>query len=273
MTTCDRPTARLWTRLGRAAVVLIALGIAGCASTGGTAPEEPRQKNPDPIEGFNRGVFQFNRAIDRNALRPVAVAYHDYTPGWLQTGVSNFFQNLFYPTTIANQFLQGKFKQGGQDTARFLINSTLGWGGVLDVASGARLPVHDEDLGQTLGWWGVPPGPFLMIPLLGPATVRDAPSRFADTYTQPFRWYNADNERWFSLGLSLVSTRASLLPLDRLVDEAYDPYVFVRDAFLQRRQYAVFDGNPPEEAIEDDSDWAEEALKEDEAAAEAEEKK
>jgi phospholipid-binding lipoprotein MlaA len=273
MNCSDRGPARLTTRIARTAVVLIAVALAGCASTGTTTSGEPRPKNPDPIEGFNRGAHKFNDVIDRNALRPAAVAYHDHTPRWLQTGVSNFFQNLFYPTTIANQFLQGKFKQGGQDIARFAINSTLGWGGVLDVASGAKLPVHDEDLGQTLGWWGVPPGPYLVIPLLGPATVRDAPSRFADTYTQPFRWYNADNERWFSLALSLVDKRASLLPLDRLINEAYDPYVFVRDAFLQRRQYAVFDGNPPGDGLEDDADWAEEALREDEAAAEAEERK
>jgi len=273
MTCSDRVATRLPTRIAHAAVALLALALAGCASTGAASSAEPRPKNPDPFEDFNRGVHKFNDVIDRNALRPVAVAYHDHTPQWLQTGVGNFFQNLFYPTTIANQFLQGKFKQGSQDVARFVINTTLGWGGVLDVASGARLPVHDEDSGQTLGWWGVPPGPYLVIPLLGPATVRDAPARFADTYVQPFRWYDSDNERWFSLALSLVDKRASLLQFDRLIDEAYDPYVFIRDAFLARREYAVHDGNPPRNAGDDDSDWAEEALREDEAAAAEEEAK
>jgi phospholipid-binding lipoprotein MlaA len=257
-------------------IALLALALGGCASTAsrtGAGPEnevEARVKNPDPIEKFNRGVYKFNDVLDRHALRPVAVAYRDHTPPWLQKGVGNFFTNLFYPTTIANQLLQGKFKQGGQDVARFVINTTLGWGGIFDVASGAQLPVHDEDSGQTLGRWGVPPGPYLMLPFLGPATLRDAPARVADDFLQPFRWYDAGNERWVSLGVYLVDKRASLLPLDRLVNEAYDPYAFVRDAYLQRRQYAVYDGDVPEEQLEDDSDWAEEALREDEAAAEEE---
>jgi phospholipid-binding lipoprotein MlaA len=271
-----------------------ALGLGGCASTkvasDGAQPAEgaatepaTRKRNPDPWEPFNRGVFRFNDAIDRNALRPVASAYAEYTPGWMQTGVNNFFTNLFYPTTILHQFLQGKFKQGSQDIGRFVINTTLGWGGVLDVASGAHLPIHDEDSGQTLGWWGVPPGPYLVLPLIGPSTVRDTPARVADDFTQPFRWYDSQAERWLSLTINIISKRAAVLPYDRLVNEAYDPYVFIRDAWLQRREYAVRDGNVrrgatqspdesnwAEEALrEDESGWAEEALREDEAAAEA----
>lgn len=265
MTACVREHSRFPTRVAASTIALLALVVAGCATTD-AASSEARPKNRDPIEGFNRGAYRFNHVIDQKALRPVAVAYRDHTPDWFQTGVGNFFQNLFYPTTIGNQFLQGKFKQGGQDIARLVINTTLGWGGVLDVASGARLPVHDEDSGQTLGKWGVPPGPYLVIPLIGPATLRDAPARIADTYTQPFRWYDAGNERWFSLALNLVDMRASLLSLDRVVEEAYDPYTFVRDAYLQRRQYAVYDGKPPETAHEDDSDWAKKALEEDAAA-------
>jgi phospholipid-binding lipoprotein MlaA len=265
-----RTTLRPLLRCVPHAALLLTLALAGCATTSDStrSEAEPPAKNRDPIEGFNRGVYKFNDTIDRYALRPVAVVYREHTPSWLQTGVSNFFTNLFYPSTIANQFLQGKFKQGGQDIARFVINTTLGWGGVLDVAAGANLPVHDEDSGQTLGRWGVPPGPYLMLPFLGPATLRDAPARVADDFVQPFRWYDAGNERWVSLGVYLVDRRASLLSLDRLVNEAYDPYAFVRDAYLQRRQYSVYDGSPPEEALEDDSDWAEEALREDEGAAE-----
>jgi phospholipid-binding lipoprotein MlaA len=247
-----------------------ALGLTGCATT---APDgSPRERNPDPWEPMNRGTFRFNDALDRHALRPVAVAYRNHTPQPVQTGVGNFYENLSYPTTILHLVLQGKFKSSARATGRFLLNTTLGWGGLIDVASGGTsLPTYDEDSGQTLGWWGVPPGPYLVLPFLGPATVRDAPARVADDFTQPFRWYNADNERWFSLALSLVDTRAGLLPYDRLVQEAYDPYTFVRDAFLQRRLYAVFDGNIPANkrgtAGGDDENWAEAALQEDEAAA------
>jgi phospholipid-binding lipoprotein MlaA len=247
-----------------ASAVLATLLLCGCASTG-----PAREKNPDPLEGFNRGVYKFNDVIDRNALKPVARAYRDHVPKPVQTGVGNFFTNLGYPATVVNQFLQGKFKQGGQDTLRFLINTTLGWAGIFDVASGARLPIHDEDSGQTLGRWGVPAGPYLVLPFLGPANLRDAPARVADDLVLPFRWYDSGNERWFSLAVDLVDTRAGLLPLDRVLSEAYDPYAFIRDAYQQRRQYEVYDGDPPQDAAaaEDDADWAEEALKEDEAAA------
>jgi len=174
-----------------------------------------------------------------------------------------------YPTTIVNQFLQGKFKEGGQDTARFLLNTTLGWGGLIDVASGGtKLPKHDEDSGQTLGRWGVPAGPYLMLPFLGPATVRDTPARIVDDFTQPFRWYDWGSERWLSLGLSFVDKRAQFLPLDKTLEQTYDPYAFIRNAYLQRRQYSVYDGDPPEDKLpEEDDDWAEEALKESEEPA------
>lgn len=252
--------------------VVVATMLGGCATASSTrdsaaATDVPTSgpRNPDPFEGFNRGVHGFNDTLDRNVLRPVAVAYRDHTPRWLQAGVGHFFTNLFYPTTIVNQFLQGKLKQGSQDVARFVINSTLGWGGLFDVASGAGLPVHDEDSGQTLGRWGVPPGPYLVLPLLGPSTLRDTPAEFADDFTQPFRWYNYGAERWLSLIVYTVDKRANLLPLDRALREAYDPYVFVRDAYLQRREYEVRDGDVPQEQFDDD--WAEEALREDEAEA------
>ena len=148
-----------------AAAIFAVLVLSGCASAGPT-----RERNPDPWEGFNRGVHKFNDVIDRNALKPVARAYRDHVPEPVQTGVGNFFTNLTYPATVVNQFLQGKFKEGGQDVLRLLINTTLGWGGIFDVASGAKLPMHDEDSGQTLGRWGVPAGPYLVLPLLGPAS-------------------------------------------------------------------------------------------------------
>jgi phospholipid-binding lipoprotein MlaA len=250
-------------------VLLLGLGLGGCATTAtkSAAEGQPRVKNTDPFEKMNRGIYKFNDTIDRYALRPVATAYKNNVPQLVQTGVGNFFENLGYPTTIANQFLQGKFKAGTQDTGRFLLNTTLGWGGIFDVASGGtKLPKHDEDSGQTLGKWGVPPGPYLVLPFLGPANLRDAPARVADDFTQPFRWYKSGSERWFSLGLSLVDTRAQFLPLDQTLERTYDPYAFVRNAYQQRRQYAVYDGNPPADAADDEAAWAEEALQEDAAA-------
>ena len=153
-------------------------------------------------------MYKFNDTLDRYALKPVAKAYRDHVPKPVQTGVGNFFTNLSYPATVVNQFLQGKFKEGGQDALRLVINTTLGWGGIFDVASGARLPIHDEDSGQTLGRWGVPPGPYLVLPFLGPATLRDAPARIADDFYQPFRWYDSSNERWISLGSRLRAESA-----------------------------------------------------------------
>lgn len=231
-------------RLPSAALVACLL-LGGCASTA-------HRVASDPLEPMNRGVYKFNDALDRAALKPAAKAYVKVTPDWFRTGVGNFFTNLSYPTTIVNQVLQGKIVAAGQDTLRLVINTTLGWGGVLDVASGARLPMHEEDSGQTLGRWGVPAGPYLMLPLVGPATLRDAPARIADEFSRPLHWYNRDNVRWSSLALSLLDTRARLLPLDKTLEETYDRYGFLRDAYLQRRQYQVYDGNPPEEPIEED---------------------
>ena len=235
---------------GRRLPALIACGglaLAGCATTA-----EPTRS--DPIEPFNRGVYKFNDALDRGVLKPTAKAYVKVTPEWLRTGVGNFFMNLKGPGTILNQVLQGKFREAGQDVGRFLLNTTFGLAGVIDVASMNELPQHDEDFGQTLGKWGVPPGPYLMLPFFGPATVRDGPSKIVDTFAEPLYWYDAGDERWFSLGLSILDDRARLLPLDDTLAETYDPYAFIRDAYLQRRQYQVYDGEPPDEPLEEFDD-------------------
>ena len=226
-----------------ASIAFLALTMAGCATTETRSPG-------DPFEPANRGVFAVNRAIDRAALKPAATAYARVTPSWFRTGVGNFFNNLSVPYTAVNQVLQGKFVAAGQDTLRFVINTTLGWGGVLDVAAGAHLPEHDEDLGQTLGKWGVPAGPFLMLPLVGPSTVRDFPSVVAERVVQPLFWFNIGNAKWGSLALSVLDARARYLSLDPTLDRVYDKYAFVRDAFLQRRLYLIHDGNPPEAPID-----------------------
>jgi phospholipid-binding lipoprotein MlaA len=234
---------RDWMR--RAAAAILTLSLAGCATTGAPDPA-------DPLQPMNRGIYRFNDSLDRAALKPVAVAYHDHMPSWFQTGVGNFFNNLTTPGTAVNELLQGKLLAAGQDALRFVINTTLGWGGVLDVASGASLPQHDEDLGQTLGKWGVPAGPYLMVPLLGPSTLRDLPSRVAETFLEPLYWFDPGDARWVSLGLSIVDTRARLLPLDETLEGVYDKYGFIRGAYLQRRQFQVYDGNPPEEPLDEE---------------------
>jgi phospholipid-binding lipoprotein MlaA len=224
--------------------ILVTLLCAGCASTAKRTPG-------DPLEPGNRGVYKFNDALDSAILKPTAKGYDKVSPGWLKSGIGNFFTNLSYPFTIVNQVLQGKIKAAGQDTARFVINTTLGWGGVLDVASGAKLPHHDEDLGQTLGVWGVPPGPYLMVPFLGPSSVRDLPSRVVDSVFGPLSWVDPGPAYWVAEAVDVVDTRARLLPLDSALDRVFDKYGFIRDAYLQQRNYAVHDGNVPEEAIDE----------------------
>jgi phospholipid-binding lipoprotein MlaA len=192
-------------------------------------------------------------ALDSEILKPTAKGYDKVSPSWLKSGIGNFFTNLSYPFTIVNQVLQGKIKAAGQDTARFLINTTLGWGGVLDVASGAKLPHHDEDLGQTLGVWGVPPGPYLMVPFLGPSSVRDLPSRVVDSVFSPLSWSgDRGTAYWVAQGIDVVDTRARLLPLDAALDRVFDKYGFIRDAYLQQRNYAVHDGDVPEEPLDEE---------------------
>jgi phospholipid-binding lipoprotein MlaA len=234
----------------RAAVaVLIALLAAGCASTPGrTTPD-------DRWEGFNRGVYKFNDAVDRAALKPAAKGYRKITPHWMRVGIGNFLGNLEYPATAVNQFLQGKFKLGLRDTGRFLINTTLGIGGLLDPATAAGLEANDEDLGQTLAVWGVGSGPYLNLPFFGPSTLRDAPSRMFDFFFDPVTYVDVPWEAiWGERVLGAVHTRSELLPLESTLQKTYDPYAFIRDSWLQRREYAIFDGNPPPEQLEDFED-------------------
>jgi phospholipid-binding lipoprotein MlaA len=226
------------------ALCAVAVLATGCA----TAPG--RTTNNDPYEHFNRKVDKFNDTIDRAALKPVAKAYKKVTPRFVRTGVANFFANLGYPTTIVNDFLQGKFAMGLRDTGRLLMNTTFGIGGLIDVASKADLPANDEDFGQTLAVWGVPSGPYLVLPFFGPSNFRDGPSRIPDIYTDGLHYLDIKAyERWGLRGVNLVSDRAELLNAEQTLNSAYDRYAFLRDAWVQRRQFAVFDGNPPNDDL------------------------
>ncbi|HEY7641795.1 MAG TPA: VacJ family lipoprotein [Steroidobacteraceae bacterium] len=231
--------------LRAAAAVVIALLAAGCAATPG------RTTADDRFEKLNRGVYKFNDAVDRAALKPVAKGYRKITPHWMRVGIGNFLANLEYPATVINQFLQGKPRLGLRDAGRFLINTTLGIGGLLDPATSAGLDANDEDLGQTLAVWGVGSGPYLNLPFFGPSTLRDAPSRMVDYFFDPVTYVDAPWEAlWGERVLDAVHTRSELLPLDATLQKTYDPYAFIRDSWLQRREYAIFDGNPPPEQLE-----------------------
>ncbi|MGB2360074.1 MAG: MlaA family lipoprotein [Porticoccaceae bacterium] len=203
-------------------------------------------KNPDPYENLNRKTHAFNETLDKYIARPAAKIYTNTLPDPVEKGVVNFFSNLDELTNIANSLLQAKFGQAANDTGRFLINSTLGIGGLFDVASQAGLPKGEgEDFGQTLGAWGVGEGPYLMLPLIGPSTLRDAPARYIDSFANPVSELEDVSARNSLRLLGLVSTRAELLGLDDAISG--DSYLFVRDVYLQRREYLVNDG-----AIEDD---------------------
>jgi phospholipid-binding lipoprotein MlaA len=196
---------------------------------------------------MNRTTFKVNMALDHAIARPVARGYKKVTPQVVRTGVSNFIDNLFYPVTMVNDLLQAKFKPFGQDTGRFLLNTTVGIGGLFDPASKVGLPKNQEDLGQTFGHWGAKPGPYFMIPILGPSDVRDGIGKIGDGFLSPLSYVNNNYIRYGIYGVSIVDARYRLLPQDPLLDEAYDPYLFLKNAYLQRREYLVTDGKQSDE--------------------------
>lgn len=234
------------TRSAAAGVALLSLLIAGCAS----APRNPDPR--DPWEGFNRVSYKVTDAVDRAVLKPTAKGYRKVTPQFVETGVSNFFSNLNQPTVIVNDLLQAKFRPALNDTGRFLLNSTLGLGGLLDPASAAGLDRNDEDFGQTLGKWGVPSGPYLWIPFLGPSTGRDAVGQGVDAFMDPVNYVERDRIRYSLTALDVVDSRARQLDLEDTLASAYDRYAFIRNAYLQQREYQVKDGDVPPPPIDDE---------------------
>jgi phospholipid-binding lipoprotein MlaA len=219
----------------------------------GCAHNQSLKSDPDPFEPFNRKVYGFNEGFDRYFMKPVAKGYKAVTPEPAEQGVSNFYANLSDFTTAFNDFLQLKFWDGVTDSGRFLINSTVGIVGLVDVASQMGLKKHNEDFGQTLGRWGVPSGPYLMIPFLGPSTVRDGPALIVDFYTSPQTYFVDDvalrNSLW---ALDFINKRAELLSLDAVLDDvAYDKYDLLRDAYLTRRKYLVTDGKSQQQETDD----------------------
>jgi len=238
----------------RHAAGALALLLSGCATTGTGVPE-------DPFERVNRGVHRFNHAVDRAVLKPVAKGYRKFVPRVVRTGIGNVLSNLAFPTTIVNDLLQLKLVDAAADIGRFALNSTLGLGGLLDPATDAGIRRNQEDFGQTLGRWGVPAGPYLVLPLLGPSTLRDAPALAADAQTDLRVQLDLKPEEQIALGvLSMVDGRANLLGTDPTLDAAFDRYALIRNAWLKRREYHVRDGDVPEEALPEDFGQDEENL-------------
>jgi phospholipid-binding lipoprotein MlaA len=227
------------TRTGLTLALGAAALLSGCATTA----------NPkDPFEKFNRAMFSFNDTVDRVALKPAATAYKNVAPSFVQTGVNNFFGNLTDLWSSLNNFAQLKGQNGMNDFMRFAVNSTLGLAGVLDIATPAGMRKHNEDLGQTLGYWGVPSGPYLMLPLLGPSTVRDTAALPGDWWGDS--WTHVNDIPWRNGGIALraVDQRASVLDASNLLeDAALDRYEFIRDGYMQRRSSKVLDTDKAQE--------------------------
>lgn len=222
--------------------------LAGCAVA--------KPRTDDPLEKFNRSSYAFNNAIDKVAIRPLAVGYRKVTNPPVRRAFSDFFTNIHMPITIANDLLQARPKQALQSSGRFLINLTLGIGGFFDPASQLGIPLEDNDFGVTLAHWGVPEGDYLMLPLLGPTTVRDVWRFPVDGYFfDPLSMFSRNHhfksgQYYIPQALYLVTVRARAIDAEGFLQSAYDPYVFLRDAYRQRRLYQIYYGNPPAEIIE-----------------------
>ena len=236
--------------MSRASLIngIISIVLLWCCSICSISVVADQAADVDPYQAVNQKIFSFNKFLDDHLARPVAKFYVAVTPDPVERGIANVFDNLKEVTNIVNDLLQGKFVQAANDSGRFAINSTLGIAGLFDVASLLSLKKSDgEDFGQTLGYWGVSEGPYIMLPFMGPSTLRDATSYFVDQLTDPIDYLDNSTDRAATTALSVVNTRASLLEYDNLLTG--DSYILVRDVYLQRRAYQVNDG-----AVEDEFD-------------------
>lgn len=233
-------------RWGLPCLLAVSVLLGACASG-------PTAHPSDPIEPLNRTVYSFNDAVDRIALEPLAGAYKDKVPSVVRTGVGNFFANLEDAWSFVNNVLQFKGEAAASSFMRVSVNSLFGLCGVLDVATEMRIERYTEDFGQTLGYWGLGPGPYIVLPLLGPSTLRDAVATPVDTRGDAVAQYHDWRTRDTLLVLRAVDQRAGLMRAASLLDQvALDKYTFVRDAYMQRRRSLVYDGNPPEEEFVDE---------------------
>ncbi len=223
-------------------IIFAHLCLTGCATSGGALTEA----DIDPWQGYNRQVYAFNQGLDAVVMEPLAQGYRILTPVVVDQGITNFFGNLWDVVIGANNLLQLKFTDAASDMGRVAVNSTVGLLGFIDVASDLSLAKHNEDFGQTLGYWGVGPGPYLMLPLFGASNLRDYVGLTVDTATNPLLHFHPNSHRYAAYTLEIVDQRADLLGrIDVLQGGASDDYIFLRDTFLQRREFLVYDGAPP----------------------------
>jgi len=226
---------------------LFVLILAGCTIA--------KPRTDDPWEGFNRKMYSFNDAADKAVIRPVAAGYRKVTSANVRRVISNFFANVKMPITIINNALQGDPRLAARNTGRFVVNTTIGFVGLFDPASEMHMPLRETDFGVTLAKWGVPDGPFLVVPLVGSTTVRDVWRLPVDQYFDPLSWYADDHDLAYNAEylpniFYLVTLRARGIEAEGLLEGVYDPYVFYRDAYRQRRLYEIYDGQPPSDVIE-----------------------
>ncbi|OOG59611.1 VacJ family lipoprotein [Rhodanobacter sp. C03] len=233
--------------LSRCLPLLAIALLAGCTIA--------KPRTDDPLQKYNREAYKFNDSMDKAVIRPVAVGYRKVTNAPVRRSFSDFFTNIRMPITVANDLLQARPKQALQSSGRFIVNLTLGIGGFFDPASQLGLPLEDNDFGVTLARWGVPEGDYLVLPLVGPSTVRDVWRLPVDSYFFDPLSIFASNHHYNGLeylpqAMYLVTLRSRGIDAEGFLQSAYDPYVFIRDAYRQQRLYAIYDGNPPAEIIQ-----------------------
>jgi len=219
-------------------------GLSACATTDSTEGESERVAY-DPLEKMNRKIFSFNKALDRAALKPLATGYKKVVPSPVRRGITNFFSNLTTPRSALNNFLQGKPERGFNELGRFLFNSTLGLGGFIDIAAAGGMERYDEGFGQTLAVWGVPDGPYLVLPIFGPNMAADAFALPVDYASDVWTYYDNTSVKDKVWALRVIDVRYRLLSADSILDESQDPYVTMRESYRQNRTFRIYDGDPP----------------------------
>lgn len=223
----------------------MALSLGACA----TVPENQRADH-DPWEPFNRTMYSFNDGVDSVTTEPLAKGYRAVTPSPVRKGFTNFFKNLTTPRSILNNFLQGKPGRGFSETGRFVLNSTVGIGGIFDVATAGGMEEYQEDFGQTLAVWGVPDGPYIVVPIFGPKTLRDALALPLDFVADPLYQYENTSVRDKLTVMRIIDLRYRLLATDAIIEDSKNPYLTMRESYLQNREYEIHDGEPPEDEDE-----------------------